>query len=120
MIRNKMQEISPAVIPAGTYRSLGRNYYTIGVYNFAIAHKDLLDEFIYKLVKAVFDNHEELMKSQPWAKETIPANIDRNTMLPLHPGALRYYREAGIPVPPGPFLGNCPSQLPHLFDSMPP
>jgi len=106
MILNKFPEISPSVIPAGTYRSLGRNYHTIGVYNFAIAHKDLPDEFIYKLVKAVFDNHEELMKSQPWARETIPANIDRNTTLPLHPGALRYYREAGIAVPPGAVVGN--------------
>jgi len=106
MIRNKMTEISPSVIPAGTYRSLARNYHTIGMYNFAIAHKDLPDEFIYKLVKTVFDNHEELMKSQPSAKETIPTNIDRNTMLPLHPGALRYYREAGIAVPPGAVVGN--------------
>ena len=106
MIRNKMTEISPSVIPAGTYRSLARNYHTIGMYNFAIAHKDLPDEFIYKLVKTVFDHHEELMKSQPSAKETIPTNIDRNTMLPLHPGALRYYREAGIAVPPGAVVGN--------------
>jgi hypothetical protein len=45
MIRNKMTEISPSVIPAGTYRSLARNYHTIGMYNFAIAHKDLPDEF---------------------------------------------------------------------------
>jgi hypothetical protein len=106
MVRNKMPEISPSVIPAGTYRSLGRNYYTIGMYNFAIAHKDLPDEFIYKLVKTVFENHEELIKSQPWAKETIPANIDRNTMLPLHPGAVRYYREVGIAVPSGAGKGN--------------
>jgi TRAP-type uncharacterized transport system substrate-binding protein len=27
-------------------------------------------------------------------------------MLPLHPGALRYYREAGIAVPPGAVVGN--------------
>lgn len=106
MVRNKMPEISLSLIPAGTYRSLTRNYHTIGVYNFAIAHKDLSDEFIGKLVKVVFDNHEELMKSQSSAKETIPENIDRNTMLPLHPGALRYYREAGIAVPPGAVVGN--------------
>ena len=87
------------MIPAGTYRSLAHNYHTVGVYNFAIAHEELPDEFIYKLVKAVFDNHEELMKSQPWARETIPANIDRNTMVPLHPGAVRYYREIGVPIP---------------------
>jgi uncharacterized protein len=106
MVRNKMPEISPSLIPAGTYRSLARNYHTIGLYNFAIAHKDLSDEFIHKLVKVVFDNHEELIKSQSSAKETIPENIDRNTMLPLHPGALRYYREAGITVPPAATVGN--------------
>jgi len=98
-ILNKFPEISPSMIPAGTYRSLAHNYHTVGVYNFAIAHEELPDEFIYKLVKAVFDNHEELMKSQPWARETIPANIDRNTMVPLHPGAVRYYREIGVPIP---------------------
>jgi TRAP transporter TAXI family solute receptor len=106
MVRNKMPEISPSLIPGGTYRSLSRNYHTLGIYNFAVAHKDLPDEFIYKLVKAVFDHHEDLMKSQSSAKETIPANIDRNTMLPLHPGALRYYREVGIAVPQGAAVGN--------------
>lgn len=106
MVRNKMPEISPSLIPAGTYRSLARNYHTIGLYNFAIAHKDLSDEFIYKLVKTVFDSRHELMKAQSSAKETLPENIDRNTMLPLHPGALRYYRELGIAVPPGAVAGN--------------
>ena len=47
-----------------------------------------------------------LAESQSSAKETIPANIDRNTMLSLHPGALRHYREIGIPVPPGATVGN--------------
>jgi hypothetical protein len=39
------------------------------------------------------------VKAQPSAKETIPANISRDTVLPLHPGAERYYREIGIPIP---------------------
>jgi len=34
------------------------------------------------------------------AKETIPENIARNTLFPLHPGALRYYREKGVAIPP--------------------
>jgi hypothetical protein len=33
------------------------------------------------------------------AKETIPASINRDTFLPIHPGALRYYREIGIDAP---------------------
>jgi TRAP transporter TAXI family solute receptor len=105
-VRNKMPEISPSLIPVGAYRSLTRNYHTIGLYNFAIAHKDLPNDFIYKIVKEVFANREELMKAQSSAKETIPINIDRDTMLPLHPGAVGYYREAGIAVPPGAVVGN--------------
>src|SRR5712692_85726 len=48
---------------------------------------------------AVIENREELMKAQSSAKETVPTNIGRNTTLPLHPGAARYYREIGIAVP---------------------
>jgi TRAP-type uncharacterized transport system substrate-binding protein len=31
--------------------------------------------------------------------QTIPANISRDTVLPLHPGAERCCREIGIPIP---------------------
>ena len=101
-----MPEITASTIPAGTYRSLVQDYHTIGLYNFAVAHKVLADDLVYKIVKGVFDNRDELVKSQPLAKETIPANISRNTMLALHPGAIRYYREIGVPIPPGATLGN--------------
>jgi uncharacterized protein len=106
IVRNKMPEITPSLIPGGTYRSRAHDYHTIGVYNFAVAHKDLPDDLVYKILGAVFDNRDELIKAQSSAKETIPANIDRNTMLPLHPGAVRYYREVGIAVPPAATLGN--------------
>jgi hypothetical protein len=94
-----MPEITRSTVAAGTYSSLARDYQTIGLYNFAVAHKDLPNDLVYKIVKAVFDNHEELVKAQSSAKETVPANISRNTILPLHPGAERYYREIGVPIP---------------------
>jgi TRAP transporter TAXI family solute receptor len=98
-IAGKLPEMSPSTVPAGTYPSLARDYQTIGLYNFAVAHKDLPNDLVYKIVKAVFDNHEELVKAQSSAKETVPANIGRDTVLPLHPGAERYYREIRIPIP---------------------
>src|SRR5262249_13902581 len=98
-IRKQVPEITPSVIAAGTYRSLTKDYPTIGLYNFAVAHKDLSEDLVYRVIKAVFDNHADLVKAHPLAKETVPENIDRNMLLPLHPGALRYYRERGIAVP---------------------
>jgi TRAP transporter TAXI family solute receptor len=99
-IRKHLPEITPSTIAAGTYRSLTKDYPTIGLYNFAVAHKDLSEDMVYRIVKAVFDNRADLVKAHPVAKETVPENINRNTLLPLHPGALRYYREKGIGVPP--------------------
>jgi TRAP-type uncharacterized transport system substrate-binding protein len=78
---------------------LTKDYPTIGLYNFAVAHKDLSDDLVYQIVKTVFENQAELVKAHPVAEETVPKNIDRNTLLPLHPGALRYYREKGIAIP---------------------
>jgi uncharacterized protein len=83
LIRKEMPEITRSTVAAGTYSSLARDYQTIGLYNFAVAHKDLPNDLVYKIVKAVFDNHEELVKAQSSAKETVPANISRNTILPL-------------------------------------
>jgi uncharacterized protein len=98
-IRKEMPEITPSTVPAGTYSSLARDYQTIGLFNFAVAHKDLPNDLVYRIVKVVFDNRQELVKAQSSAKETIPSNISRDTVLPLHPGAERYYREIGLPIP---------------------
>ena len=105
-VRKPMPEITPSTIAAGTYRSLIQDYPTIGLYNFAAAHKDLSDDLVYRIVKTVFENHAELVKAHPVAKETIPENIARNTLFPLHPGALRYYREKGVAIPPSVLEGT--------------
>ena len=79
-------ELTPSRIPAGTYPSLVRPYQTVGLYNFAVAHEDLPSDLVYRTVKAVFENHEELIEVHAAAAATVPANIARNTFLPLHPG----------------------------------
>jgi hypothetical protein len=35
------------------------------------------------------------MEAHAAAASTIPANVDRNSFLPLHPGAIRYYWQIG-------------------------
>lgn len=98
-IRSAMPEISPSVVPASTYANQPEAYQTVGLYNFAVANKDLPDDVAYQIVKAVFDNQPELVKAQASAKETLPENISRDTLLPLHPGAAKYYREKRIAIP---------------------
>jgi uncharacterized protein len=98
-LRKAMPELSNGKLAVGTYRSLDKDYDTLGVYNFAIGRADLPDDLVYQLVKAAFEGQPRLVKIHPAARETIPQNVDKDTFLPLHPGAVRYYREIGINIP---------------------
>ena len=98
-LRKAMPELTPSTVPAGTYPSLKSDYHTIGLYNFAIGRADLPDDLVYQLVKTVFENQASLIKVHSSARETIPQNIDKDTFLPFHPGAIRYYREIGLKIP---------------------
>src|SRR4029077_16020758 len=94
-----MPEFSISKIVAGTYRSLDKDYVTVGVYNFAIGRADLPDDLVYQVFKEPLENQPHLVKANPAASETLPQNVDKNTFMPFHPGAVRYYREIGIKIP---------------------
>jgi hypothetical protein len=98
-IRKATPDFGPAKIAAGTYRLLDKDYVTVGVPNFVIGRADLPDDLVHQLVKAVFENQPRLVKVTTAASETLPQNVVKDTFLPLHPGALRYYREIGIQIP---------------------
>lgn len=98
-LTTKFPELAPTKIPAGTYKTLKEDQPTLGVFNFAIAHKDLPEDLVYAIVKAVMDNHPRMVQGHSAAVETVPANIGKNTFLPFHPGAVRYYREKGLQIP---------------------
>jgi TRAP-type uncharacterized transport system substrate-binding protein len=39
------------------------------------------------------------MEANPAARESVVENLDRNTFIPYHPDAVRYYREIGVELP---------------------
>jgi len=89
--RLALPEIAPSIIAAGTYPSLRRNYRTVGMYNFAVGRADLPADLVAAILDAVFDNPDEMMAIHPAAAETVPSNFSRNTVLPFHDGAARWY-----------------------------
>lgn len=87
---------TPAVIPASAYDFLKKDVETIGMWNMAICRKDLPDDLVYNIVKAVFENHDMMVTAHQSAKETLAENVKLNTWMPMHPGAIKYYKEKGI------------------------
>ncbi|HTP96043.1 MAG TPA: TAXI family TRAP transporter solute-binding subunit [Burkholderiales bacterium] len=93
-LRLAMPELTASAIPAGSYPSLMKEYATVGLFNFAVSSRTLPEDLAYAIVDAVYRNHDELVQVHSAAAATVPANFSRNTFLPYHPGALRYYSNA--------------------------
>ncbi len=98
-IRKAYPELTEALIPKATYRQLDGDHNTLGTFNFFIVHADMADSLAYRITKTVMEQSGLIVKGHSSAKETVLTNWDRNTFLPYHPGALKYFAEKGIEVP---------------------
>lgn len=87
------------VIPGNTYTCVADDVPAVAVMATIIARNDVEEDTIYNLVKAIFDNQEEITvghaKGSELSKETAVQGID----IPFHPGAAKYFTEAGVTIP---------------------
>ncbi|MEM7596789.1 MAG: TAXI family TRAP transporter solute-binding subunit [Pseudomonadota bacterium] len=93
------QPVSTFEIPAGMYPSLNEDQLSVSMWNFAIGHADLPDSFVYEVVKTVMENNPGMMEVHKAAVETLPENFDKNTFIPWHPGAVKWFEENGFDIP---------------------
>lgn len=84
-------------IPGGMYKNNPQNTATFGVRATLVTTAQMDEEIVYQLTKAVFDNFDSFK-----TLHFVFATLDKDRMMssgltaPLHPGALRYYKEAGL------------------------
>ena len=90
---------APFDLAADTYKGAGNDIPTISVWNVVICSADLGEEFVYNLVKAVFDHQDFLTRIHPFAKYTTPENALNTSPIPFHPGAVKFYKEKGYAIP---------------------
>jgi hypothetical protein len=85
------------VIPGGMYAGNPGDVLTIGTQAVLVTSSDQPDELAYAVVKAVFENFADFRRLHP-ALSTLKVRdmVPSEAVLPIHPGALRYYREAGL------------------------
>jgi TRAP transporter TAXI family solute receptor len=62
-------------------------------------HKGVSDEAIYRMTKAFWEGLEQQTRRVPQLRAVEKANALEDLNMPLHPGALRYYREIGLEIP---------------------
>lgn len=86
----------PGSIPANTYRGQGAVVPTAAILNFAVTQEDVGDDVAYAMTKALWTNLDRLAAAHPAAKAIVLGRALEGMPVPLHPGAARYYREAGV------------------------
>lgn len=91
--------VSAFTIPASTYKTLTGPARSVAMWNFAIANCDLPESFVYEATKVVMSDHDRMMKIHKAAKETTVDNWDKNTFLPWHKGAAKWFNENGAKIP---------------------
>ena len=83
-------------IPGGLYAGHTNPTPTYGVLASFVTSAKVPDATVYELVKAVFENFDEFKKLHPAFSHLDPKNMIKDGMsAPLHPGAVKYYKEKG-------------------------
>ncbi|MDX5297896.1 MAG: TAXI family TRAP transporter solute-binding subunit, partial [Gammaproteobacteria bacterium] len=86
-----------ATIPAGMYRGNDVDTATFGVAATLVTSADVPEDVIYNLVKAVFENFDSFQRLHPAFENLSPQEMVKDGLsAPLHPGALKYFKEAGL------------------------
>ncbi len=84
-----------ATIPAGTYEGQDADVQTAAVQNYLVTHADVPEDVVYAMTKATFENLDDLQAAHAAAKDIKLEGAAANPPAPLHPGAERYFKEAG-------------------------
>ena len=85
-----------ATIPANTYDGQTSDVPTVAIRNFLVSHTGVSNDDAYQMAKSMFDNLPTMVAAHNAAKAIDRATAMQGTTVPFHPGAEKFYREAGI------------------------
>ena len=89
----------PTVIPKATYSGMAKDNKVAAVANILVVNANMSDADAYKIVKAVFDNKLELVRThQEYINVTLEGQKQKSTPIDFHAGALKYFKEKNIKV----------------------
>jgi len=98
-VQAKYPYLSPVGIPKGIHKD-SPAYKTFAMFIAVVASDKLSEELIYKITKACNENFADQEAAYPSIKgDNLPKLTLETCTVPLHPGAIKYYKEIGLKVP---------------------
>jgi uncharacterized protein len=84
------------IIPANTYIGQDKDVTTAAVVNYLVTSSAVSDDLAYQMTKLIYESLPELANAHAAGKEIKLENAAAGSPVPLHPGAIRYYKEKGL------------------------
>jgi TRAP transporter TAXI family solute receptor len=84
------------IIPAKTYTGQEQDVPSAAVINYLVTSSAVSDDLVYQITKNIFESLPELANAHVAGKEIKIENAATGSPVPLHPGAIRYYKEKGL------------------------
>jgi len=95
-INTKYPYMVPGQIDAGTYERVKKDVPCVRMWGLMSTTTKMPEDLIYQITKTVFEHKPELVKILKLAEEMSPEKGGNNVPIPLHKGALKYYKEKGV------------------------
>src|SRR5690606_4900339 len=85
--------------PPGTYPNQDELVHSIASPNVLAVRSDVPEEVVYQITRTIWENLGTLQDIHAATKDMKLELAVRGLGAPLHPGAIRYYREQGLEIP---------------------
>ncbi len=92
----KFRGVEAYTLPGGLYKGIDYPVKGIAVRAHLVVSESMPDELAYSIVKAIGQNYSRypsVLKPMEYAR---PDEMEKDVGIPLHPGALKYYKERGL------------------------
>src|SRR5712675_2254233 len=84
------------IIPANTYTGQDKDVPTAAVVNYLVTSSAVSDDVAYQMTKLIYESLPDLANAHAAGKEIKLDTAAMGSPVPLHPGAIRYYKEKGL------------------------
>ncbi|MDH5179187.1 MAG: TAXI family TRAP transporter solute-binding subunit [Gammaproteobacteria bacterium] len=96
-ILHKHPHLKTMSIPAGTYTGQDKQIDSVGLWSLILVRPDLPEKTVYQLARAIHRSEAKMAQQLKQGAYTTAKNtVQHVDVTQLHPGAARYYREAGL------------------------
>jgi hypothetical protein len=96
MLIKKYPFYAKQLVAGGSYKGNDTDVPTVSVMAMLAARADLEDDIVYKILNAMYSDLDQLKQAHDKFKDISMENGLVGMSIPLHPGAMKYFKEKGV------------------------